>query len=352
MPLLPKAPFIGTVEMFKGQEKQWRQANRRNLPYLAFTPDTKAPTQRPERSQVSTDVTTSTALAAGAVEDMYATTGIYPASLGQKSNELSGKAILARQKESDVGTFVYTDNLAEAIEYAGEQLVELIPKIYDTARIVRVMQDDGEVEMVPVNQPQQGQAAAIGRLLNDLSVGKYDVEVETGPAFSTRRAEAAQGMMEFANQNPQGSGLIMDLLADALDWPGADKMAERFRRALPPGIDPEVDQQRLAEQGPPKPDPLQEATVRMAEGQAVEAHAKGEKAIADANKSRIQATAEAMRTHMDSALTAQETEGVHLDNAKKALELSIATGQMGAMIRQMVANELRTAHAVLNGGQG
>lgn len=322
--LAPKAPFIGTVGQFKGLEKEWRQANRRNMPYLRYNVDGQAPP--PARSSPSTDISTSYQLAQLAVDDMYGTTGIYPASLGQKGTETSGKAILARQRESDVGTYVYVDNLARAIAYCGRQLVDLIPKIYDTTRNVRIMQEDGTSDMIEVNTPD----LVNGTHFNDLTVGKYDVVVETGPAFSTKRAEAAQAMTDFAKMNPAGANLVMDLIADSQDWPNADKFAARFRKALPPGIDPEVDAERIQEQGPPKPDPLQEAFAMEAQGKAM-------KAQADAVQSQVKA-----RTALvDAEKTQAETQGIELDNTGKAFELAMTTGQMQEMIRQVVANELR-----------
>lgn len=334
--LAPKAPFIGTAEQFKGFEKEWRQANRRNMPYLRYNPDGAAPP--PARSQVSTDISTSLQLSQVAVDDMYGTTGIYPASLGNKSNEQSGKAILARQRESDVGTYVYVDNLSKSIAYVGRQLVDLIPKIYDTTRVVRVMQEDGESELVEVNSPMgMVPTDADERVLNDITVGRYDVVVEVGPAFSTRRAEAATAMTEFAKMNPQGANLVMDLIADSQDWPNADKFAERFRRALPQGIDPEIDAQRMQEQGPPKPDPLQVAFTMEAQG-------KAQKAVADAQVSQVKARTalvEAGQTQAEIGKTNAETHGIEIDNATKALELAVASGDLGSMIRQVVTQELQ-----------
>ena len=135
---------------------------------------------------------------------MKATTGLYDAALGQRSNETSGKAILARQREGGVSTFVYMDNLAKAIAHAGRILVDLIPRIYDTERVVRVLGEDDADRFVRVNAAALTQEGPT--VLNDLSAGKYDVTVSTAPSYSTKRAEAADSMMQFVRAVPGGGG--------------------------------------------------------------------------------------------------------------------------------------------------
>lgn len=329
--LAPKAPFILTVNQVKGQEKMWRSANRRNLPYLLFTPDPQHP-GAPQRSSPSTDITSSVALAESAVQDLYRTTGIYPSSLGAKSNEQSGKAIMARQRESDVGTYVYVDNLSRSIAYCGRQLVDLIPKIYDTEREVRILEADGTEDMVTINQI----SIAENTINNDITVGKYDVVVDTGPSFTTRRQEASQAMMEFVRGAPDVAPVVMDLIAKAQDWPYADEFTERLKRQLPPGLDDEVDAERMQRQGPPQPDPIQEAMVMQAQGDAQYSMAKAGQAQADAMAKQIQVRTQAAKTQA-------ETEGVELDNAGKSLELAAATGGLGDLVRQLVMQEVQRA---------
>lgn len=327
--LAPKAPFLVTSEQIKGHEKLWRVANRRNLPYLTYTADVKAPGP-PQRSSPSTDISASVGLAESAVQDLYRTTGIYPSALGAKSNEQSGKAILARQREADVGTYVYVDNLARAIAYCGRQLIDLIPKIYDTQRDLRILEDDGTEDMVTVNQVMLG----IAEVQNNITIGKYDVVVDTGPSFSTKRAEASQAMMEFVRGAPELAPMVMDIIVDAQDWPYADKFSERLRRALPPGLDPEVDAQRLQEQGPPQPDPLKEAFT-------MEAMAKAQKAQADARNAMSKSMTEPQKV-------IAETERTQVETAQMAFELAQQSGQLGDLIKRMVAEELR---GILSQGQ-
>jgi hypothetical protein len=166
--------------------------------------------------------------------------GLHDASLGMASNETSGRAILMRQREGDISTFHYIDNLSRALRHGGRILLDLIPKVYATARVIRVLGADGTAQAVAVNQPAaqasgggaNPQLAKIEKLY-DLTVGKYDLTVESGPSFTTRREEAANQMIELIRAYPQAAPLIGDLLAKNLDWPGADEIAARLQSMLP-----------------------------------------------------------------------------------------------------------------------
>jgi hypothetical protein len=157
--LAPKAPFIGYGGQFEGYEKQWKTANTNNWPYLEVNPDVTdgqgAVLPLPQRAQPPMASSGLLQAKAGAAEDIKSATGQYNASLGMTSNERSGKAILARQREGDIGTYHYVDNLARAIRHIGRQLVDLIPKIYDTERIARIIGEDGEPSTVKMNPMQE-----------------------------------------------------------------------------------------------------------------------------------------------------------------------------------------------------
>jgi hypothetical protein len=178
----------------------------------------------------------------GAADDIKSATGQFDASLGQKSNETSGRAIMARQREGDTATYHYIDNLSKAVRQLGRILVDLIPKIYDTQRIARVLGEDGEVDTVQVDpsQPQavveqQSPDGSIKRIYN-LGVGRYDVVSTVGPSFTTKRQESVQAMTEMVQGNPQLWTLMGDLMVRNMDFPGAEEMAKRLKAAVPPQI--------------------------------------------------------------------------------------------------------------------
>lgn len=226
--LAPKAPFVGPVGAFKTDAKKWATANVKSWPFMEY--DGPAMPQRQAFAGVPAGALQE---ALNASDDMKSIIGIYDASLGARSNETSGKAIMARQREGDVSTFHFIDNLAKSIAHGGRILVDLIPKIYDTQRVIRTLGIDGETDSVQVNAPTQYKG--VERIF-DLKTGKYDVAVDTGPSYTTKREEAATQMMELLRAFPQAAPVIGDLLAKNLDWPGADEIAKRLKAMLPPQI--------------------------------------------------------------------------------------------------------------------
>jgi len=250
--LAPKAPFIGYGGQFEGYENQWKTANTNNWPYLEVNPDVTdgqgAILPLPQRAQPPMASSGLLQAKVGASEDIKSSTGQYNASLGMTSNERSGRAILARQREGDVGTYHYQDNLARAVRYVGRQLVDLIPKIYDTQRIARIIGIDGETKMVkidpmqaePVRKIQNQEGIVIDKIYNP-SVGKYDVVVATGPGYATKRQEALEAMAQLLQGNPQLWTVAGDLFVKNMDWPGAQEMAKRFAKTIDPKLMQEAD---------------------------------------------------------------------------------------------------------------
>jgi hypothetical protein len=245
--LAPKAPFIGYGGQFEGYELQWKTANTNNWPYLEVNPDVTdgagAPLPLPQRAAPPLPQTGLIQAKMGASDDIKSTTGQYDSSLGATSNERSGKAILAREKQGDTGTYHYVDNLSRAVRHVTRQLVDLIPKIYDTERVARIVGLDGEVGMVKIN-PQQPEpvkeirdqnGGVIEKIYNP-SVGVYDVCVTTGPGYMTKRQEALDAMSMLLQSNPQLWAVAGDLFIKNMDWPGAQEMAKRFAKIIDPKV--------------------------------------------------------------------------------------------------------------------
>lgn len=227
--LSPKVPFIGPVGAYDTDRRKWETINTSAHPFVEYDGD--IPPQRMPLDGGPAAGAMQEALSAN--DDMKSIMGLFDASLGQRSNETSGRAILARQREGDVSTFHYIDNLSRAIRHAGRVLIDMIPKVYSTPRVLRVMGYDEQVEIVPVNQEfQKGGLVK----MHDLTAGKYDLTVSQGPSFTTQREESREAMLQMMQANPQVSALIGDLYAKAQDWPGADDIAKRLKAMLPPQI--------------------------------------------------------------------------------------------------------------------
>jgi hypothetical protein len=245
--LAPKAPFIGYGGQFEGYENQWKTANINNWPYLEVNPDVTdgqgAVLPLPQRAQPPMASSGLLQAKMGASDDIKSTTGQYDSSLGQTSNERSGKAILARERQTDTGTYHYVDNLARAVRHVTRQIVDLIPKIYDTERVARIIGLDGTTDSAKVNPQQQepvkkivDQTGVVIEKIYNLGVGQYDVCVTTGPSYMTKRQESLEAMSTLLQGNPELWAVAGDLFIKNMDWPGAQEMAKRFAKTIDPKL--------------------------------------------------------------------------------------------------------------------
>jgi hypothetical protein len=235
--LAPKAPYIGPKGFVpKGDEQKWQSANNRSFAYLEYEPVNGAPA--PQRQPFAGVPAGAMQEALTAADDMKAIIGIYDSSLGARSNETSGKAILARQRESDVANFHFIDNLARAIRYAGRVLVDIIPSVYSPRETIRILGEDQAEKVINLTQTEPGEVnpETGERELYNLGIGKYDVTVKTGPSYGTQREEARETLIEIMRNVPGSAPYIGDILADHLDFVGADKLKDRLQMLLPPAI--------------------------------------------------------------------------------------------------------------------
>ena len=293
--LAPRAPFLATPQMIAKFKGQWDTQNTVSRPYLLYEPDPDAPGGRPMREpppDIPAALVQESALAS---DEMKATTGIYDAALGARSNEISGVAIRARESQGGISALHYQDNLMATLTHLGNALVDLVPKIYDSERIVRVMREDDSHEPVRINVPVMG-VDGKPMLLNDLSQGVYDVRVKIGPSYATRRSEAADSMLQFIQAVPQAASVAGDLVARNMDWPGADEIADRLQRTLPPqvtGDAPPPDVQIAQAKSQAYQEALAEAHLGRAQGLAAKSEADAMKAHAEAQNAATHAASNA-----------------------------------------------------------
>lgn len=226
--LQPKAPWLVTTKMIKALKRYWNRANDDNLPYLQYTHDPDAP-QGPQRQSPPTLQAGLLQQAQVAAESIQAATGRYDAALGAPSTEVSGDAISARTANSEIGSSVYMHNLALAIEQGGRVIVDLIPTIYDTQRVIRVLGPDDTEKMELINNPMITQDGL--RIKNDLTRGKYDVSTSVGPSYKTKRDHAFDSLVQLAGIIPQIPEKAPDLIVKSLDAPGMDEVADRIKPA-------------------------------------------------------------------------------------------------------------------------
>lgn len=258
--LAPKTPWIAPYEATVGFEDKWSTANTVAHDVLNYNhlDESGQPIPAPQRVSPATIEPGLQQLMLTAADDIKSTTGQYDASLGQRSNETSGKAIMARQREGDTSTYHYVNNLGVMVRHVGRIVLDIIPTVYDTARVMRILgEDDSESfarldpEAPQAYQEVEDEHGEIMRIFNP-NVGTYDVVSSVGPSFTTRRVEAAQAMTELVQAAPQLWGVVGDLLVKSQDWPGAEEMAKRLKLTLIPPVQQMIDQEDKKTEIPPQ----------------------------------------------------------------------------------------------------
>jgi hypothetical protein len=232
--LAPKAPWVADAKSIEGFEDVWATANTENHAVLPFNSRPDAPP--PQRQAFEPAVQAITQAAMLAADDLKATTGIYDASLGARSNEQSGIAIQRRNVQAQTSNFHFTDNLSRSIRHEGRILIDLIPHIYDTERAARIIGEDGSEEIVKLNAPTDKIGKDGKPLIYDLKTGKYDATVDVGPSYASKRQEASAAMQELSKSIPAIGQAAPDLVVKFMDVPGAQELAERLKKTLPPNL--------------------------------------------------------------------------------------------------------------------
>jgi len=289
----PRNKWLTTPESVKGHEVKWRRAPTSDDPFLYYNDGEQPPIHVPPPG-IDAALVNEAGLA---TQDLKDISNIHEAALGMPSNEVSKVAIQQRQVTSDVGTFIYTDRLRIADTRCAGNINELIPYIYDTQRTVTVIGRDDKATLAIINDPTNPNS--------DVTMGKYAVSVSVGPASETKRGLAAEQMMAFVNAAPQIAGNVMDLVAEAQDWPKSTEFARRFKMLLPPGMIPADEMTPEMQQAQQQNQQMQEMQQQVAQAQAQakialdqakasDAEARGKLALAQAYKAVSDAQARMM----------------------------------------------------------
>ena len=231
--LAPKAKFLLAEGQDEGHEMEWNLANVKSMPVLRYkqTDSEGRPAPTPTRIQPEPPPTGMVTALEGLNADLKAVVGIYdPAQL--PNGQQSGKAINGMQQQTDMTNFHYYDNLTRSIRQTGRIILDLIPKIYDKERVLRIIGADGKGELVTLNQRAMDDQG-VEKVLNDVTVGQYDVVMETGPGYSSKRQEAVESMVQMLQVDPSLMQQAGDLVFRNMDFPGADIIADRLAAANP-----------------------------------------------------------------------------------------------------------------------
>ncbi len=230
--LTPKGNWIATSEAVEGREDEWRKSHLSDDPLLIWNGESGQMPQRVSPSQIESGFLEQSGMAE---QDLRNISNIHEASLGQTSNEVSGKAINARVRVGETGTFIYQDNLAMAQEACGKVINQLIPHVYNTVRTIKILGHDAEDLGAAVINDVTDKSSV------DITAGKYEVSAITGPSTVTKRAEAAEGMLNMVNAAPDLMSVVLDKIVEAQNWPMARQIAKQLRVAKGPGFIQEGD---------------------------------------------------------------------------------------------------------------
>lgn len=258
--LQTKTPYVGSAKAFEGYEEYWQASNVQNLPFLPFNdwdddgnrkidpPKREPPPQMSAVFIKGMDV---------AEKEMMMASGQYQSQFGENENATSGKAINERQRQGDNATYHFIDGAAIMVRQIGRIVVDLIPKVYDTTRVMQIRGEDGVMKNIVIApdaqqavQRREDKARQQVELIFNPNIGQYGVEVDVGPSFATRRQEAWNAIIQILTQSPQLIPIVGDLLFQNADFPGADEIALRLRRMAPPaalgdGPNPEQEQMQM-----------------------------------------------------------------------------------------------------------
>lgn len=318
--LAPKTPFVGEQGAFE-VDQNWETANDVSHPFLEYAKGSQPPQRQPFPSVPAGFIQE----ALNARDRVKSIIGIYDASLGARSNETSGKAILARQREGDVSTFHFIDNLSRAIRHAGRILLDLIPHVYNRERVLRILGEDMKPRNVRIapgqasGQTQPEQDGIDGEALDrvyDLGVGKYDLIVKTGPSYSSLREEAREQLVEMINSYPEARKVLGPLYLRNSDWPGAEKAADEVEQAGEP---------------PPEMAAMQAQQMQQQAQMAQQAQQmEMAKLQADIAKSQADAQTELKKLELDQARLALDAKKLEIEELKAHADMLRAETEAAA----------------------
>jgi hypothetical protein len=350
--LRPKTPYVGAEGQFEGYEDDWNQANVKSFSYLEYKPvDLNGQLAPPPQRQPPADIPNGLlTMAMHANDNIKATTGLFDSSLGALGNARSGVQERSQQRQGDVANFHFSDNLHRTVRHVGRCLVNMIPHYYDAPRVIRIMGEDDKISSVPINQPdpkappqppqQNGTISDLGpavdKVLHDLTIGEYDVVVKAGPSYSTLREEAADSMIEFGKSWPKLMDVAGDKVIRTMDWPGADEIADRVAKTIPPELrDDEGAEQQPANviqtpQGPIPVDQVPQMLEHMNQ-QIQQIGQQLQEAQSGLQKAQIDAQAKVQQKQIDAESRVQVAE----INAVSASDVAELNGLIKLLVEKM-----------------
>jgi len=344
--LAPKAKWLLAEGQDEGHENEWAMANIKAMPVLRYkqTDIEGRPAPAPTRLQPEPPPAGVMSALQGMNQDLQAVVGIFdPSQL--PTGMMTGKAMQGQQAQVDMTNFHYYDNLTRSIRHTGRIILDLIPKIYDRERVMRIIGDDGKPELVTINQRSQDEQG-VTKVLNDVTVGEYDVVMDTGPGYNSKRQEAADTMTQLLQVDPQLMQVAGDLVFRNMDFPGAEVIADRLAASNPMSqiddkspIPPQVQMQIAA--GKAQMQKLQQENMQL------QMMIKQRQDI-ESVKQEAETKRELMRQHTKAHDTEMRTETAAQDTVVKTqtqLEIEQMKAQLALVLAHINKTDFKAANA-------
>jgi hypothetical protein len=334
--LAPKAKWLLAEGQDEGHENEWAMANIKSMPVLRYKQKDidGQPAPAPQRLQPEPPPAGIMAAAQSMTTDLMQVVGIFDPSQLPQGN-ISGKALQGQQQQVDMTNFHYYDNLTRSIRQTGRIILDLIPKIYDRERVLRIIGDDGKPEILTINQFGQDDEG-IDKILNDVTVGEYDVVMDTGPGYNSKRQEAVDSMMQLFAADPSLIQQAGDLLVRNMDFPGAETIADRLavnnplakiddKSKVPPRVQMEL--QQLQAQNQQMQQQMQQLQMVIQQRQDIE----GVKQDAETKRKLMDLTAQTNDNELREETRRRDTD---IDNSTK-IEIELLKAQMALILAKM-----------------
>jgi hypothetical protein len=231
--LAPKAKWLLAEGQDEGHEQEWAQANTKAFPVLRYKMKDIEGTPAPVPTRIQPEPPPSGVMGAMAVidQDLKSVLGVFDPNQIPTGN-ISGKALNGQQQQIDLTNYHYYDNFTRSLRWTGKIILDLIPQVYDTERVLRIIGDDGKPDLITLNERKVNEMGVV-EVLNDVTVGEYDVVMDTGPGYNSKRQEAVDSMMSLLGADPTLMQTAGDLIFRNMDFPGSDVIADRMAAANP-----------------------------------------------------------------------------------------------------------------------
>lgn len=334
--LAPRVPFILAEQQKEGHEAEWDTATVDNFSNLTYKHVDGIAT--PQRAQLTSDVSPLLAAITNSTNDLADVMGIYEASLGQESNQKSGTAIQNASQNSDQVIAIMIDNGRRAVIRMAQVAVNMLPFLATEERTLRYLSEEGEESEIPVNTGSPVEVTdvkGIDKSAVDLSSAVFEVVVEEGESYQTRKQESANGGLELLNILPEAQrGAVAAEVVRNLPWPNSKKLSRVLAAMLDPNLRAIIEGDENSKEDP--------QAIAIMEGMKQEiAQADAESQQKDMQIEELQGILQQLQMAVLSTAQDNDTK-LQIAAMKNATDLEIAQLEAGTEVKTTAA-EIRSS---------